>query len=203
MASSSTMVFLKDVDSGELREAELCDGIQECHLTDVEEIWQPALTLLQRWGDPRHRQESAHWDWRAKLRRSARNRQQRSFAIVFRDVTQGLMIVDVSRTARLEPDLGLGLVYVDYVEVAPWNRPGWIPHRLFQSVGTHFLSIAVDLSFQLGFAGRIGLHSLPQADGFYRRHQMTDLGPDPDYQNLCYFESTASAPHMSPMRDSP
>ena len=49
MASSSTMVFLKDVDSGELREADLCDGIEERHLTDVEEIWQPALTLLQRW----------------------------------------------------------------------------------------------------------------------------------------------------------
>ncbi len=193
MAKSSTTIFLKDVASGELREAALYEGIQERHLTDVEEIWQPALTLLERWSDRGQRPESAHWNWRAKMRHVRRKKTQHSFAIVHRDVTQGLMIVDTSRTAQLEPGRGQKLVYVDYVEVAPWNRHGWQPHRVFHSVGSHFLGVAVDLSFRMGLRGRIGLHSLPQADSFYRRHQMTDLGPDAAYDALRYFELSASA----------
>ncbi len=36
-----------------------------------------------------------------------------------------------------------------------------------------------------------GLHSLPQANGFYANTcGMTDLGPDPGYDNLRYFEMT-------------
>ena len=38
---------------------------------------------------------------------------------------------------------------------------------------------------------RIGLHSLPQADSFYRdRCRMSDLGRDASKQNLTYFEMT-------------
>jgi hypothetical protein len=39
-------------------------------------------------------------------------------------------------------------------------------------------------------SGRLGL-SLPQADAFYRKIGMTDLGQDSAYQNLRYFEMTA------------
>jgi len=42
-----------------------------------------------------------------------------------------------------------------------------------------------------GFKGRLGLHSLPQADNFYRKIGMTDLGQDASYQNLRYFEMTS------------
>ena len=47
------------------------------------------------------------------------------------------------------------------------------------------------LSEELEFHGRIGLHSLPQANGFYADTcGMTDLGADPDYEGLRYFEMT-------------
>lgn len=50
---------------------------------------------------------------------------------------------------------------------------------------------AIAFSEQEGFKGRIGLHSLPQAENFYRdRCGMIDLGPDATYQNLRYFEMT-------------
>jgi hypothetical protein len=43
-----------------------------------------------------------------------------------------------------------------------------------------------------GFHGRIGLHSLPSAELFYRDViEMEDCGPDAAYQNLRYFEMTA------------
>ena len=40
--------------------------------------------------------------------------------------------------------------------------------------------------------GRIGLHSLPQAEKFYRRWGMVDLGPDKLYEDLHYFELTTA-----------
>jgi hypothetical protein len=43
----------------------------------------------------------------------------------------------------------------------------------------------------LGYEGRIGLVSLPRAEGFYeQRIGMTRYAPDPDHQNLVYFELT-------------
>jgi hypothetical protein len=50
---------------------------------------------------------------------------------------------------------------------------------------------AIALSEELEFKGRIGLHSLPQANSFYANTcGMSDLGMDADYQNLRYFEMT-------------
>jgi hypothetical protein len=36
--------------------------------------------------------------------------------------------------------------------------------------------------------GRVGLHSLPQAEDFYSRCGMTRIGPDPSDNDLVYFE---------------
>lgn len=42
---------------------------------------------------------------------------------------------------------------------------------------------------ELGFKGRIGLHALPQAEGFYKGVlNMTFMGRDSEYQQLTYFE---------------
>ena len=42
-----------------------------------------------------------------------------------------------------------------------------------------------------GSDARVGLHSLPQADGFYTNTcGMTDLGTDPEHEGLRYFEMT-------------
>ena len=80
--------------------------------------------------------------------------------------------------------------YVEYLEVAPWNRAELGAKPRLRGVGTVLLTAAVALSNGEGFKGRIGLHSLPQADAFYRKIGMTDLGPDAAYQNLRYFEMT-------------
>ena len=201
MPESHSTVWLQDANSGQLRPAVLCEGIQERHLVDVEQLWKPALGLVLKWAGRHHLEESSHWDWRAKLRSIGRSRRRSSFVVECDNMTQGLMIVDVSRKARLEPDCGRGLVYVDYVEVAPWNRREWQPKRVFHSIGSAFLGVAIDWSFQLGFEGRIGLHSLPKAESFYRKVGMSDLGSDSNYEDLRYFEMTARVAQTSNLRD--
>ena len=53
------------------------------------------------------------------------------------------------------------------------------------------IATAVQLSLEEGFRGRIGLHSLPQAETFYATNcGMTDLGKDTKKEGLRYFEMT-------------
>jgi hypothetical protein len=51
---------------------------------------------------------------------------------------------------------------------------------------------AVEISRLAGMEGRCGLHSLSQAEGFYRRIGMQDLGLDAGYDGLRYFEFDAA-----------
>jgi hypothetical protein len=39
-------------------------------------------------------------------------------------------------------------------------------------------------SVELGYGGRIGLHSLPTAERFYENQNMLNLGIDEEYENL-------------------
>lgn len=98
--------------------------------------------------------------------------------------------IDLTRSARSAGDAGKPLVYLEYLEVAPWNWPEF-GTPTFKGIGSALITAALERSLDEGFKGRMGLHSLPQADDFYRRLGMTDLGPDANYQGLRYFEMTA------------
>ena len=82
-------------------------------------------------------------------------------------------------------------MYVEFVENAPWNRAELFDPPRYRGVGSILIRAAVALSEELEFHGRIGLHSLPQANGFYANTcGMTDLGADPEHDGLRYFEIT-------------
>ena len=84
-------------------------------------------------------------------------------------------------TARRQP-----LVYVSFLEVAPWNRSS-VPLRLYPGLGPILLRTACDLSIQRGFGGRVGLHSIASAEDFYRRLGFRSLDCPSEY-NEVYFE---------------
>jgi hypothetical protein len=66
-----------------------------------------------------------------------------------------------------------------------------LTHRANRGVGSVLIGTAIELSKELEFKGRIGLHSLPQANGFYANFcGMTDMGPDSANHDLRYFEMT-------------
>jgi hypothetical protein len=105
-------------------------------------------------------------------------------------VTQGMMIVDTTmHRCRIEIQKGKDLVYVEYVENAPWNRPELADLPRYRGIGSILIRAAIALSIEEEFKGRIGLHALPQSNGFYANTcGMTDLGIDADYHDLRYFE---------------
>jgi hypothetical protein len=197
MTVEVSTIYLLDVTTGDSIEAELRDAIEQAQLDDWQTTWQPALLAvlqdLARKGVPMSQwPQSWHWNWAQKTAKVQGLLAFRGFSVVAQGVTQGLAQVDLTKSAREPSQAGKPLVYIDYLEVAPWNRPELGTKPRLRGVGTALVTAAVALSDDEGLKGRIGLHSLPQADDFYG-HQcgMTDLGPDQGYQNLRYFEMTA------------
>ena len=104
------------------------------------------------------------------------------------------MIVDtVKYRGRINGQKGMHLVYVEFVESAPWNRTSLFETPRYRGVGRILMRAAVTLSQELEFRGRVGLHSLPQANAFSANHcGMTDLGPDSKYPRLRYFDAAVA-----------
>lgn len=134
--------------------------------------------------------QSRHWDWRGKLTTIERRLANLSFAIVGDGMTQAMMTIDLTKRARMPKHEGQHLAYVDFLEAAPWNRNDLAKEpSKFGGCGTILINAAIQQSILEGFKGRIGLHSLPQANNFYANAcGMTDLGQDASYENLRYFE---------------
>ena len=197
MSIETSKIFLFDNSTKALVDAELRDAISEAQLIDWECQWLPALEAIKkRLSDARVDRskwpQSGHWRWRDKLLDIEGSLSNPSFCVVHADETQGMMILDTLPSARLSSQSGKAMVYIDYLEVAPWNRqhlPDDVPR--YRTVGSILVRAAIETSLQEGYKGRIGLHSLPQSNSWYaNKCGMTDLGPDPDKQNLRYFEMT-------------
>lgn len=107
---------------------------------------------------------------------------------------QGLaMTTTVGYVARLAPDVGQGLVYVKYIESAPWNSKSMTRTPRFSVVGARLIEAVARQSIDAGFDGRVGLHSLPTAQLFYERLGFVNLGLDAAVENLPYYELTRVA----------
>ena len=197
MTVTVTEVHLFNVARSERDAAELWHAITEQQMADWEGEWMPelfrAMQRLRRAGVERRLwPQSRHWDWRKKVAALQGMLANPGFSIVCDGVTQGMMIVDtVKHRGRIDGQTGQHLVYVEFVENAPWNRPELFDPPRYRGVGSILIRAAVALSEEWEFHGRIGLHSLPQANGFYANTcGITDLGSDPGHGGLRYFEMT-------------
>lgn len=197
MTHDVSPVFLKD-RAGNIVEAELWDSINEKNLADWEAVWLPELLrLLQQLKQDGIEQQfwpqNSHWNWRNKIKEIRNSLSNQCFSIVCDGLTQGLMITDTVKRARISTQFNQHLVYIQYLESAPWNRNELRDsiNKAYSGVGSILVRAAVAYSLQSEFKGRVGLHSLPQANKFYANTcQMTNLGADEDYSGLHYFEFT-------------
>lgn len=196
MTEASLPIALWNVERQSLEDAELHFAISNVQLDDWQTKWIPALIRsvmrVQTTAIVRPQWPQSHrWDWRAKAEALKGMLAYRGFSIVCAGVTQGMMIVDTTtKRGRLDEQQGKNLVYVNFVENAPWNRKELVDVPRYRGVGSILIGAAMALSKEEEFKGRIGLHSLPQANGFYANHcGMTDLGPDPAYLGMRYFET--------------
>lgn len=179
-------------------EASLYTGMKPEDILLVEREWGPirAQIMQELLGATIERSrwpESLHWNWTLKSSQ-VRLLVATGFGIVSDNRWQGVMLTKTAPyVSRLVARSNKPIVYIDYLETAPWN---WNIKEINQAgllkgVGTSLFLAAVRQSFDEGFGGRVGLHALPQAKRFYAETLgMTDLGADITKQNLHYFELT-------------
>src|SRR5258708_27553518 len=105
---------------------------------------------------------------------------------------QGLMMVDLARhQARLPPDVGKPLVYIDYLESAPWNVKPMVDVPRYAGIGAVLVNVAVQVSIDEGFHGRTCMHSLANTASFYENRSQTIPSVfDSTKQNFSYFMMT-------------
>jgi hypothetical protein len=197
MTSLPTTLF--DRRSGQIIPATIRFGLTATEILAVETVWGPwrraAVERLVTDGFPEDQMpQHWHWDWGEKVPQLDMP-VYRAVGVDCAGETQGLMMITTAgHMALLAPEVGKPVVYVSYLESAPWNVPLLANDPRFGSVGKRLIWAAVRASVDEGFHGRVGLHSLPQAEAFYAQGCGMELvGIDPDYESLAYFELTREA----------
>lgn len=179
---SQQPVPLKNNLTGLVEEAILCDSIDKAHLDLWRSQWPPTK---------REYEEDSHWDWDIKIESTRNFMDWRSFCILHKDKLQGLMCIRFSGESRVPETRGLPLVKVEFLATAPWNRASCIERPLYSGVGRQLLSVAIQLSRDEEFQGRIALTSLPDAETFYFKCGMRSFPPEEVDYGLTYFEMTS------------
>lgn len=192
----STSIELLNTESGNPVRAWLHDEISPGHLSAQQLQWKQAFDGFKQMHLAGHLSsgelpEDAHWKWERKMAQRRGKLGFESYCIERDGQIEGLLILNFLATCRLPVQMGKDLVYLEYLATAPWNRRIGDQLPQFQRVGSFLFRAALQVSLANDLKGRIGLHSLPKAEGFYRdKIGMTDLGPDhsPSHQGLHYFE---------------
>lgn len=160
--------------------AEFIEDVPLPLLRRTEALWRPEFRRLKQAALDRGVTEDelplehSEWDWERKKRGT--NKDSRFFGVEYEGQVQCLMMISTGMDCKIPEQAGLPLVYVDYLEVAPWNQSRLVVERPFAGLGGLLLDVAISISRELGCEGRIGLHSLRQSEKFYRNCRMTDCG---------------------------
>jgi hypothetical protein len=191
--SEVSPVYIFDRAVGDSVQAEFIDNVAWDDVLAAQVAWSAAMKELveklrtnkvpeKYW--PQHR----HWNWQIK-HMMAEVDELRFFGIRHELQMQGFAILKPAALSKLEPQKRL--VYVEYIASAPWNLgfPN-VTRGRFGQVGGVLMAAAVQLSFDSGFEGRIGLLSLPQSVAWYKEelHMIEVSGTSTD--SLRYFEMT-------------
>lgn len=177
--------------------AQVVREIDDENFNDFLQHWRPMLENRRADFGDQHvaaagNVQDWHWDWVGKAKDARRAMGQETFAVECDGHTQGLMLVDLTRFARLDPHQGRELVYIELLASAPWNRHQTVASPKYKGAGRILIATAISFSVNEAFEGRIALHSLPQSESWYREEAgFTDVEFD-HLKKLRYFEMTAA-----------
>ena len=172
-------VPLKLVSTGQVVAAEVYGRLDMKDLRTAESSWQVYRPKSA---------EHGHWRWTDKIP-SLGSGTNELCGLWHENECQGLMEVLMDRVSRSPATLGQPLVYINYIESAPWNQANSASALKYIGVGSILIAFAMLLSRDVGYNDVVGLHSLTAAESFYSHViGMTDLGIDTNYDGLRYFE---------------
>jgi hypothetical protein len=183
MITISAEVLLKDRQSGSTCRAQVLRNPDPSVIAQQQMEWNKYKETAMSSGviKPDHHL----WNWQEKVRKHP-SPANTLYALRFQEQIQGCLLLSTApQTGRLN---GFPLLYVEYLESAPWNLSHYAGGLAkYGRVGFSLLDIAGEASIAAGCSGRLGLHTLKDAASFYETYGFQNLGPDPD-EGLDYLE---------------
>ena len=171
-----------ETGSGSFRPGLICQMTQ-VHLVQIETIWRGMLQATQ--------QPDMDWNWAYKLRLAEVESRFEAYVIEIDKLAHGVVLLETEWHRSQLDNQGVArspLVYVEYLASAPWNRRVIEDPPYYVGIGRTLLMFARQRSVELGYDGRVGLHSLPESESFYHHQGMPDYGADLSKDDLVYFE---------------
>ena len=201
MSQSSIPVRIFDRHKAETVDALLYIGLTEEQIYATQGEWESlrksSIARLLEQGIPKENlPKHWGWDWTRKISRLS-DKLIGFYGIECEGKMQGMIEVEKERHfAKLPSQKNQSLVYVTYLETAPWNNLILEPKPRFAGVGARLMLAAVDLSLEEDCKGRVGLHSLPgknkgEPEWFYQEIcWMEPIESERNWEGLLYFELT-------------
>lgn len=125
-----------------------------------------------------------HWNWLKKYR-ILNGDDYDWFYVVTNGKLQAICITRHPYESVLDKK---NIFYIEYISVAPWNRPGSFYKRIFKGVGSVLIQgICNYYNKEKGYRPGFALSAVPQAKGFYEHIGMTPI-PEKDHDFLSYYE---------------
>lgn len=188
-------VVLREVATGTYRDAELVERVDSMSARKAEDAWLTYIAAARATaaaiGKVIPKLPHEHWQWHEKVKLTERLLPYPTFGIECEAQMQGMMLLETDgHFARLSTGGRAPLVYVNLVASAPWNLGIVTSEPKFHGVGSTLLAAAIQASVDLGFKGRVGLHSLPTSESWYDKHGIACFGADTSKQGLKYYEVT-------------
>jgi hypothetical protein len=191
---TTNLTELIELKSGLVTTATVLLDIPPESVLEVEALWGPlriaaVMRMIRNGASWEDLPEHFHWNWANKFH-DYDAAVHRFIALECQSEIQSILRLDTkSAVSRMPHDLGKPIVYINFLESAPWNSKQFTKEPRFKLSGFRLIETAARYSQNLGYEGRIRLHSLPQSNGFYQDAcGMRQFDPDPEHENLCYFE---------------
>ncbi len=194
--SERSPISLVDAATGNTVDAVLVNDVNDDTLLAADQSWIPMLLQAAREEIARGIPPAPHSHWRWQNKTGTNRGGRRIIGIECGGEVQALIALCLDKKCRLPVQAGLPLVYVDYIETAPWNMKRYAEQPRFRGCGPRLIGAAVEISVNLGWAGRLGLHSLEEDDTlrFYRLVcGMTGAGPRHRLSELAVLRDDGSA----------
>lgn len=177
-------------------------GISVEDIKAAEKKWKPyrekiAKKLIDR-GIPKNKLgfyfQNYHWDWEKKIKLMLEDDSILPVGIECKGEMEGMMFLVDGRFSIISgPDLAKPLLYIHFIESAPWNLRAFNDEPKYKLVGFSLIKAAIQVSFEKEFKGRLGLCSLPQSEGFYYGKCGMTLGPINPTNGLRWYEMSSDA----------
>lgn len=128
--------------------------------------------------------EDAHWRW---LDKSCCYHSQ-EYQWFFLKTDSGIEAACLTYHPKASELADENIFYIEFIAVSPWNRDDPMQGKVFKSIGSLLMRVVINYSVEeLGQTYGFSLHSLPQANGFYKKIGMVHC-KSADKDCLEYFE---------------